>query len=117
METEASGTAESKTRVNRAIIVAITLACVFVFETLVGFLHPSGYEARAKRSEALLTGQEQRAKRSEEYYQHIEEDEKRTRDILEKQEQANARFQQVLSTWERQQKEYQAYLDSLKPPQ
>ena|SRR2546430_14104963 len=117
MDANAPDTVKVKRKVNAAAIVAITLACVLVFEKLVGFVHTSDYQARAKRSEALLNGQEQRAQRSEQYFQHIEEDQKRIHALIDRQEQANARFQQVLSTWERQQKEYQAYLDSLKHPQ
>ena len=108
---------EHKRKLNPSAIVAITVACVFIFEKLVGFVHTSDYEARAKRSEALLAGQEQRAERADDYYKRIEEDEKRTRDYLDRQQQDQARLDQILSTWERQQKEYQAYLDSLKHSQ
>jgi inhibitor of KinA sporulation pathway (predicted exonuclease) len=78
-------------------------------------MHPtSDYEARVKRSEALLAAQEHRGKQYQEYYQRIEEDERRTQALIDRQEQANAHFEKILKTWEQQQREYQAYLDSLK---
>ena len=107
------------------MVVAITLGCVILLESASDFIHrwnsgstrTSDYDARAKRSEAILTTQEESVRKSREYLEHIAEDEKRTRTLLDKQEQTYARFQQVITTWERQQKEYQAYLDSLKKPQ
>jgi hypothetical protein len=74
VDTDVPSTAKAKTKLNMAMVVAITLACVFVFEKLVGFVRTSDYEARAKRSEALLTAQEQRNPKYDEYYRHIEED-------------------------------------------
>jgi hypothetical protein len=116
MESNAPNPATAK-QISPWIVVAITLACVLVFEKAVSFLHSWDYGARAKRSEALLAGQEQRAQRVEDYYKHIEEDERRTRAVLDRQEKNTQRLEQILATWERQQKEYQAYLDSLKKPQ
>jgi|SRR5712691_1165307 len=113
--TQPSTPAAPRTR-NTVLTVLITLAAVFAFEKVFDVRRTSDYEARAKRSEALLTAQEQRTHKYDEYYQRIEEDEQRTRALLERQEQANARFQEILTTWERQQKEYQGYLDSLKHP-
>lgn len=94
--------------------VLLTLACVFFFEKLVTMVPTSDYQARIKRSEALLASQEQRSKGYQEYYDSVKKDHGRFEALLGRQEEQNKRFEKVLETWERQQKEYQAYLDSLK---
>jgi len=91
-----------------------TLAFFVVVDKVASTRRTSDYDARAKRSEALLTEQEQREKKYQDFDRRINEREKRMQAILDQQEQATARFQKILETWERQQKEYQAYLDSLK---
>jgi hypothetical protein len=76
----------------------------------------ASYQARAKRSEALLAAQEQRSKQYHDYFQKVAEHQKRYDAILAKQEEDIARFGKILDTWDRQQREYQTYLDSLKKP-
>ena len=97
-----------------ALTVAATLAIVVIVDKFASSRRTSDYDARAKRSEALLTAGEQRDKKYDDYYRRIDEDQKRARALLDRQEQDNARFAKILSTWEQQQKEYQSYLDSLK---
>jgi hypothetical protein len=96
------------------ITVIATLACVYIFEGAWSTAGRSDYEARAKRSAALLTAQEQRAQKYDEYYQRLEADQKRYQALQDRQEQSLVRFDKILDTWERQQREYQTYLDSLK---
>jgi hypothetical protein len=98
------------------LTILATLAFVFILEKLLVMVPAPGYQARAKRSEALLAAQEQRGKEYADYLRGVEENHKRYQAILTKQEEDIARFGKILDTWERQQREYQAYLDSLKKP-
>jgi hypothetical protein len=56
----------------------------------------SSYQARAKRSEALLSAQEQRSQRYQDYWQSVEANHKRYEAILAKQEEDIARFNKIL---------------------
>jgi len=110
---------EAKKSIKGVVILTVlaTLVAVFIFEKLLVLSPKSEYQARAKRSEALLAAQEQRSKAYQEYYAGVQEDHKRFQKLLSQQEQDSPRFQKILDTWERQQREYQTYLDSLKRPQ
>lgn len=96
--------------------VLATLAFVFLFEKLLVIVPTPEYQARVKRSEALLAAQEQRSKGYQEYYESVMADHKRFEALLSRQEEDATRFEKILGTWEQQQKDYQAYLDSLKHP-
>jgi hypothetical protein len=97
-----------------ALTVLAMLAITVVMDKFAGSRRTSDYDARAKRSEALLTAGQERDKKYDDYYRRIDEDQKRNRALLDRREQNDARFEKILSTWEQQQKEYQSYLDSLK---
>jgi len=99
------------------VTVLATLAFVFLLEKLLVVVPTPGYQARVKRSEALLAAQEQRSKGYQEYYESVMADHKRFEALLSRQEKDAERFEKILGTWEQQQKTYQAYLDSLKHPQ
>jgi hypothetical protein len=56
----------------------------------------SSYQARAKRSEALLSAQEQSSQRYQDYWQSVGANHKRYETILAKQEEDIARFDKIL---------------------
>ena len=100
-----------------ALTALVVLAIVVLTDKFASARRTSDYDARAKRSEALLTSGEQREQQYRDYFRGLEEDRKRNDALRDKTEELNARFEKILATWERQQREYQVYLDSLKEKQ
>src|SRR5260370_18083844 len=82
-----------------ALTVGATLALVVVMDKFASSRRTSDYDARTKRSEALLTAGEQREQQYRDYFQGLEEDRKRDHALLDKNEELNVRFEKILATW------------------